>query len=454
MRAAFARSLTLRLLLAASVWLAATLTAGGLTLLQAFRDHVVTDFDARLTQTLDHMIGASEIVDGVVRFTRPLADPRYTEPYSGWYWQVSEPDIVPFRSRSLWDQALEPDWTRPALDGRIVERPGPSGQMLRIAVRDVVLPGEDRVFRYMAAGDTARIQEDISNFRGLIIRSMSFLGAGLLLAVWLQVRFGLRPLRSLRSGLARIRSGRARRLEGRHAAEIAPLVDEMNALIAHTERLLERSRLHAGNLAHALKTPLSVLKGEARQAGEPLAGRLESLTREMQTQIDHHLKRARMSGGARIGVATPVESTLDRLLRAMEKIHPDTEVRLQRAGSDDLLFRGEAQDLTEMIGNLLDNACKWAEARVDVRLRSLTREGRQLLEFEIADDGPGMSRDDISAAFGRGARLDETRPGDGLGLSIVRELAELYDGEISLSPREGGGLKARLTLPGGPAETD
>lgn len=448
-----ARSLTLRLLLAASIWLVAALTAGGFTLLQAFRDYVVSDFDARLTQTLDHMIGASELVDGFIRFTRPLADPRYTEPYSGWYWQVSEPDIVPFRSRSLWDQALEPDWARPAFEGRIVERGGPSGQRLRVAVRDARLPGDDRVFRYMAAGDTARIEADISNFRGLIIRSMSFLGAGLLLAIWLQVRFGLRPLRNLRTGLARIRSGRARRLEGDHPREIEPLVDEMNALIAHSERLVERSRMHAGNLAHALKTPLTVLKGEARQAGDPLAGRLETLAGEMQRHIDHHLKRARMSGGAGIGVITPLEPVVDRLLRAMRKIHPDADIRQHApVAAGNLLFRGEEQDLTEMIGNLLDNACKWSSSKVDVRLATTTEAGRNMLKIEIADDGPGMTPDNIAAAFARGARLDESRPGDGLGLSIVRELAGLYGGRINLTQRESGGLVACLVLPGGPAE--
>jgi len=443
------RSLSLRLLLLAGLWILAALVAGGLVLQNAFRDYVVDDFDARLAEVLDHMVGASDIEYGMVRFIRPIADQRFSEPYSGWYWQVSAREAPAFRSRSLWDRALDPGWETPAFGSRIEIQEGPAGETLRVMVRDVLLPESDDIYRFMVAGDTDQIRRDIGAFRRLIVSALGFLGLGLLLAVVLQVWLGLKPLNEVRRCLARIRSGRARRLEGAFPSELDPLVAETNALIAHNERVLERARTHVSNLAHALKTPLTVLQNEARDETEALAGKVRKQTGAMQRQIDHHLKRARAAGGGTIGTATLVAPPLHDLVRAMEKIHADRSLSIDVEIPDDLLFRGETQDLTEMVGNLLDNACKWAASRVRVRARAIAGSGRPMLEIRIEDDGPGVAEGEREALFDRGSRLDESKPGSGLGLAIVRDIATLAGGEAYLERSAFGGLAAVLRLPAG-----
>ncbi len=441
------RSLTVRLLLLALVWLAAALSVGGYVLSIAFRDYVVSDFDARLSEILDHMVGASVLDQGMLRFTRPIADQRFSEPYSGWYWQVDVEDQPPFRSRSLWDQILAPD-----LPGRldaetVTETAGPEGQRLRVMVRDVILPDSDQIFRYMVAGDTAQIRTDIRSFDRLIVIALGVLGAGLLLAVVLQIWIGLLPLKAVRRGLAAIRSGRARRLEGEFPAEIAPLVEEINALIAANERVVERARTHVGNLAHALKTPLTVLRNEAAKADGRLAETVRTQSEIISRHVDHHLKRARASGGGRVGTAVPLAGPVGDLVRAMRKIYAARDLEFAVDIAPGLAVRGEEQDLTEMVGNLLDNACKWARRRVAIGARRIMEAGRPWVEIRITDDGPGVSEAEIEALFERGRRLDESKPGSGLGLAIVHDVAELSGGAIRLERAPTGGLVAILVLP-------
>jgi signal transduction histidine kinase len=442
------RSLTLRLLLAAVIWLAAALSLGGLILAAAFRDYVVSDFDARLDLILEHMIGVSEVENGVLRFTRPVTDQRFSEPYSGLYWQVSTDDMPHFRSRSLWDQALEPEWQIPAFNQRVYETDGLAGQRLRIMVRDVVLPDDDAIYRYMVAGDTQQIRTDIDSFDMLILRSLGFLGLALLLAVLAQVWIGLRPLTAIRTGLANIRSGRAQRLEGRFPSEIQPLVEEMNALIAQNEHVVERARTHVGNLAHALKTPLSVLSNEAQ--ADPHAGRLAGLAltqaQIMRQHIDHHLKRARAAGGG-VGLATPLDEPVAELVRAMGKIYADRNLQIAANIPHDLACRVDRQDVFEMVGNLLDNACKWSKSRVMIRAEMLENTARPMLDIRVEDDGPGITDAEAEAAFERGNRLDEAVPGSGLGLAIVRDIADLSGGSVRLGRSAWGGVRADLILP-------
>ncbi|MFQ5348066.1 MAG: sensor histidine kinase [Rhodothalassiaceae bacterium] len=442
------RSLTLRLLLLALIWLAAALGVGGYVLSIAFRDYVISDFDARLGRILDHMVGASVIEDGILRFTRPVADQRFSEPYSGWYWQVDAEDEPPFRSRSLWDQALAPDLPGRGLGGTVTETDGPEGQRLRVMARDVVLPDSDRTFRYMVAGDTAQIRTDIRAFDRLIAFALGVLGAGLLLAIILQIWIGLMPLKAVRRGVAAIRSGRARRLEGTFPTEIAPLVDEINALIEANEQVVERARTHVGNLAHALKTPLTVLRNEAAREKSALAETVRIQTDLIRRHVDHHLKRARASGGGgRVGAAVVLQRPVAELVRAMDKIYAGRGLAITAHIPPDIAVRVEEQDLAEMIGNLLDNACKWARNEVRIGVRRIREAGRNWAEVRIVDDGPGVSDAEVEALFERGRRLDETKPGSGLGLAIVRDVAEFNGGEVRLEKAEGGGLAAILILP-------
>lgn len=447
------RSLTLRLLLSAGLWMAAALVAGGLVLSAAFRNYVEADFDERLTTRLDAMIGASEIEpEGYVALVRPLGDQRFSEPYSGWYWQVTTEGEEPFRSRSLWDKELDADLDQPAFSQRIYETEGPAGELLRIAERDVVLPESEKVFRYMVAGDTAEIRNDIARFNRLLSASLGALGVGLLAAIVLQVVFGLQPLRRLRREIAEIRSGRRRRLQGEFPTEISPLVSETNALLEHNEKVVERARTHVGNLAHALKTPLSVLRNEAETSDSQLATVVGRQVELMGRHIDIHLKRARAASGAGLFAAqTPVRPAIDDLVRAMGRIYAERGLDFDIAVEGDPQFLGERQDLDEMLGNLLDNACKWARAKVRISAKFEERSGeRARLIIWIEDDGAGVDEVEIDGLFERGRRLDESQPGSGLGLPIVQEIAEMNGGSVNLERSSLGGIRACLYLPAAP----
>lgn len=426
----------------------------------AFRDFVETGFDRRLTQTIDSMVGASEIApEGFVRFIRPLADQRFIEPYSGWYWQVSAPDLEPFRSRSLWDQELTPELEHSAFSQHFHETAGPDGQILRMVEQDILLPGSEAVLRYMAAGDTAEIRAEIAQFDRIVAWSLGGLGIGLLAAMVLQVTFGLFPLRRIRSGLAAVRSGRARRLDRRYAPEIQPLVDEMNAVLDHNQSLVERARTHVGNLAHAMKTPLSVMANEAA-SDDPsrLAEVVAKQTAIIQRHVDHHLTRARtMAGHTLIGVRTDVGPAVEDIARALGRIYHDKGLEFDLTLENGVCFWGERQDLDEMLGNLMDNAAKWAKTRVAVSTATLSpalapgsngaSDAKPVITISIEDDGPGVEKEKRAALFERGRRLDESVPGTGLGLAIVRDMAEMCGGAVMLDESALGGLKVTVTLP-------
>ncbi len=450
-------SLTRRLFLSSLIWVAATLLAGGYVLTLAFENYVEDKFEADLMRRLDALIGAAEVDElGQIRFSRALEDPRYAEPYSGRYWQISAPDQPAFRSRSLWDHALDPHWNRPARKPVIREDVGPAGEPLLVAMQDVELPGSDVTFRFLVAADMREMRADIAAFRRLVLLSMAGFALALAAVIAVQLLVALRPLRAVRRGLSRVRAGAADRLTGRFPVEIGELVREVNALIAQNEELVERARRHAGNLAHALKTPLSVLANAAARASGDLAALLREQIRVMERHIDHHLKRARAGGAGPLGRArAPVRETIARLVRAMRKIHAERAIAITMDIPDSLVFRGTRQDLEEMVGNLLDNACKWARHRVVVTARpTAEREDGACFALLVDDDGPGVPEARRADLFRRGHRLDESQPGSGLGLAIVMDIARLYGGAVALSDSPLGGLRVRLALPAAPPTGD
>jgi signal transduction histidine kinase len=274
------------------------------------------------------------------------------------------------------------------------------------------------------------------------------LAAGLLAAAALQVSAGLRPFRPLRAALAAVREGRRSRVEGRHPPELQPLVDEVNALLGHQEAVIERARTQAGNLAHGLKTPLALVANEAdeleRQGMTAPGERLRAAVGSMGRLVDVHLARARMAAAPNVlGMRTPVAPVAERVVRTLRRLHAERPLEVELDVAPELAFAGDAEDLSELLGNLVDNGCKWGRTRVEVAAR---REGRRL-HLEVADDGPGLDAAHSARALSRGQRLDEAVPGDGLGLSIVRELAALYGGAVRLERAPLGGLRAVVELP-------
>jgi len=451
-----ANSLTFRLIAGAGVWSILALAVGGLILSGVFRGAVQDAFDDRLTFDLEGLVAAAETgAPGHVALADRFADPRYERIFSGWYWQI-EPegieDAAPLRSRSLWDFTLEPAGLVTLENASWGYAAGPDNQALRVLLRRIAFPAvtgegepETRIFRFILAGDTGDIEANVASFNLTLVWSLAGLGLGLLAAILIQVRVGLVPLKRVSEALARIREGRARRLEGDFPAEIAPLASELNSLIAHSAEVVGRARTHVANLAHFLKTPLTVLANEASGAPGPLADQVGRQVAVMRRQVDHYLARARAAGALDVlGSRTDVASVLKDLARVLPRMHSEKKLVIDLSISEGLAFRGEREDLEELAGNLIDNACKWA--REVIRVKAEPVDGGRFL-LCVGDDGAGLAPEERARAMERGGRLDESVPGTGLGLAIVRDVAKLYGGAVTLGESPLGGLEARLELP-------
>ncbi|MDA7947700.1 MAG: ATP-binding protein [Hyphomicrobiaceae bacterium] len=448
-------SLAFRLFVTAAAWALVALPITAFVLVAVYRGAVERNFDARLNVYLTGLL-ANATSQGLGTDTDPpsLVDPLFTLPFSGWYWQITplgndpRPVLI---SDSLLDQRIPlPSRKGVTADTNLVRHAyvdGPEQQHLRVLEREIALNrnGQDEGrYSFAVAGDGAEIDRTVGEFRTLVIIALSIVGAGLLIATFFQVRFGLKPLRAISHGLAAIRSGKAETLEGELPAEIKPMQAELNALIRSNHAIVERARTHVGNLAHALKTPLSVITNEAGGKRTTFARKVTEQADLMRDQITHHLNRARMAARSGvIGGATPVKPVVEALVRALQKIYETRGLSVQLTCPDDVVFHGEKHDLEEMVGNLLDNACKWARSDVSVTVE----QAADSVVIMVDDDGPGLPKQARAAAIKRGQRLDETKPGSGLGLSIVAELVHLYDGEFSLNASGSGGLQARLELP-------
>jgi signal transduction histidine kinase len=437
-------SLAFRLVASAAVWCALWLSAGGYALSALFGNTVERNFDARLGVLLEGVVAGSELsADGELELRLQVGEPRFQQPLSGWYWQIGDGARVLRRSHSLWDASL-PVSLAPGQLAAARDVTGPEGQPLRLLVRAIILPGADAPLLYAVAGDRLETQLDRQNFNRLLSLALGVLFVGVVGAVLVQVRFGLEPLRRMGRALGAIRGGASARLKGDFPAEIEPLASELNALLDHNEALVERARTHVGNLAHGLKTPLSVLTNEARRSEGPLAELVGRQVALMRRQVDHHLARARaIATGSILGARTEVLPVLRDLERTLGRIYADKALALQIACPPELAFRGARQDLEEMLGNLMDNACKWAAAAVTVRAEATAEH----VQIAIEDDGPGLPASRRAEVLERGRRLDEQVPGTGLGLAIVADLAQLYGGRLVLDTALSGGLKALLSLP-------
>jgi len=437
------KSLASRLVISAAIWCALLLSASGFALSALFGDAVRNSFDARLAVLLESVVAGTERQDdGRLDLKLQLGEPRFDQPFSGWYWQIDDGEEVVRRSASLWVQSL----TLPRPDEEVVadEVVGPSDQRLRVLIRPIVLPGRNEPYWYAVAGDESELSGPKDRFDQLLALALGILFAGVLAAILIQVRFGLRPLSRIQQALSSIRSGESRRLEGSYPTEIQPLARELNALIDHSETLIERAQTHVGNLAHGLKTPLSVLANEARRTDTTFSELVNRQTSLMREQVDHHLARARAAATSNIlGARSEVLPVIADLKRALTRIYAERGIEIEMDCPEDATFRGARHDLEEMLGNLMDNACKWSSGRVRVSCRLQA----ESLSLTIEDDGDGLREEQRDEVLKRGMRLDESVPGTGLGLSIVVDLVSLYNGSLDLGEAGLGGLQATLTLP-------
>ncbi len=454
------KSLSFRLVASSAIWSLVVLAVAGVLLAQLFRTSVERNFDARLQSLLDGLLANVELdAGGKLSNIRALPDAQFTLPLSGWYWQVSPQagsgTDQSITSESLLEQRLpvKQSLTASRTEGGVASYylRGPDEKTLRVVDRPIQISGSGQVFTFLVAGDEKVVAADVAEFNRTLITALGILAFGLAVAAFVQVRYGLGPLRTLSDGLIAVRAGKAKSLEGEYPNEIQPVADELNLLLENNDEVVERARTQVGNLAHALKTPLSVLSNEADLHPGGLADKVSQQTRLMRDQVNMYLDRARRAARARtLTSSTQVEPVLQSLARTLQRINLDKGIEVNVTCSENARFRGEKQDLEEMIGNLLENAFKFAEKQIELKAiwrASEMDEGRVWLDIFVSDDGPGLTPQQRHEALKRGHRIDESKPGSGLGLSIVSETAGMYGGKIKLGPADLGGLEVKLKIP-------
>ncbi|WMD20481.1 sensor histidine kinase [Achromobacter seleniivolatilans] len=452
-------SLRLRLLAGTLAWILASVALAGWGMASLFRQHITQQLQAELTLHLNQLTAAVNTgADGRPVVDPPLSDPRLEQPLSGLYWQVdrladgSRPIAIgAARSRSLWDQTLaSPPPATPARStagDQSYDMSGPEGRGLTALAR-VLKPAEDDAapLRLIVAADRSVLAEPIGRFNHMLAIALGTLALGLTVAAVVQVVVGLRPLARLREQLAAQNAGDVKRIDGRFPSEIQPLVDDFNKVLAMNADIVQRARTQAGNLAHAVKTPLTILANAAARGDSVPAALVNEQVGMANRQIDHHLARARAaaSSGAADGRA-PLLDSIQGLVRVMQRLYAQRDLKIAIAGfTPAQQFRGEQQDLQEMLGNLLDNACKWANTQVLISAEMIAPAS---VLMHIDDDGPGIEDHARERIFLRGVRMDEQLPGSGLGLDIVRDLAGTYGGEVHARRSPLGGLRVTLQLP-------
>lgn len=437
-------SLGRRMIGIAAAWILLLLVVGGVTLDRVISQAITTNFDDGIEYLLVAMIRASDVgPDGKVRLLEPLGEQRFVEPYSGLYWQINGTGQEPLTSRSLWDRTLDVGEPHSDEDVHVRDSGEFDGEALRIAERDVVLPNSPIIWRFQVAQKREQLDTQLRLVRKTIVRSFAILALGLIILAALQTVYGLWPLRRIRAGIAALRQGDRTLLNESMPVEVRPMVEELGELIAHNERQAEEARRHAGNLAHALKTPLTVIMNAATAKADDLPELVVRESATMRRQVDHHLARARAVGRrGHTQLRADAWQSIEAVERAVARLYPDS--RIDADGPRGIMVRIERQDLDEILGNLVENAAKYGGGSVFVTVSEVDN----TVTFLIEDDGTGIAEKDRQHLFDRGARLDTGKPGTGLGLAIVRDVAEIYGGTVALEESEDlDGLAVRLTLP-------
>jgi signal transduction histidine kinase len=438
-------SLGRRMIGIAAAWILLLLVVGGLALDRVLASTFTAYFDNNIQYQLKEMIRSAEVgPEGDIKLVEQLGEARFFEPYSGLYWQIDGTGQEPERSRSLWERELEVGPSHSDAEVHTRDSEQFSDEPLRIVERDVVLPGSPVIWRFQVAASRRQLDAQLDQMRRTVIQSFAVLGLGLIILAGLQTIYGLWPLRRVRAGIAALRDGDRSLLNERMPVEVAPMVEELRALIDHNERQAEEGRQHAGNLAHALKTPLTVIVNAATAHADDLPDLVIKESATMRRQVDHHLARARAVGRrGHAQLSADVWASIEAVERAVARLYP--EVRIDAEGARPASARIERQDLDEIIGNVMENAAKYGGGSVFV---TVAIDGAHIV-MDVEDDGTGIPAAQRDQIFDRGVRLDTGKPGTGLGLAIVRDVVEIYEGSVSLAESEDlGGLLVRIRLPG------
>ncbi|WP_352853302.1 ATP-binding protein [Mesorhizobium sp. M0139] len=444
------RSLAFRVIGFSTIWAILTLIVIFTLITTLYRQASERGFDSLLSAHLFNLIGSVGVSEtGQLTGAPDLGDLRFSEPNSGWYWSVepaSEGVHGNLHSSSMTTTIPSPTVAEVPFNSsfqRSYSTDGIGDEELQVFESEFVLDAKNRAARFRVMGNKTELEHEIATFQGRLLTYLSLFGVGMIAINAIAILLGLQPLRRVRNALAQVREGTAQRLDGRFPAEIEPLANETNALIENNKRIVERSRTQVGNLAHSLKTPLAVLINEGRALGGAKGQLIADQAASMQKQVDHYLQRVRVAAQRdSVVYRTPVTPLVQRMVRVLQKLKPDVSLSLTLLAAD-IVFAGEREDLEELLGNLLDNAMKWAKSTVAV---SVTPAAAGLFELSIEDDGPGIPEDKARDVLKRGRRLDETKPGTGLGLAIVADLVNEYGGALALERSTMGGLKAVVRL--------
>ncbi|MCA0058990.1 histidine kinase [Mesorhizobium sp. B261B1A] len=447
------RSLTFRVIAFSTVWAILTLIVIFTLITTLYRQASERGFDSLLSAHLFNLIGSIGISDtGALTGAPDLGDLRFSEPNSGWYWSVepaSEGVHGNLHSSSMTRTIPSPDVADVPFNAnfqRSYAAQGIDGEELVVFESEFVLDAKNRAARFRVMGNKTELEQEIATFQRRLLTYLSLFGVGMIAINAIAILLGLQPLRRVRNALAMVREGTAQRLDGQFPAEIEPLANETNALIENNRRIVERSRTQVGNLAHSLKTPLAVLLNEGRALGGAKGQLIAEQAASMQKQVDHYLQRARVAAQRdSVVYRTPIAPLVQRMVRVLQKLNPRTNLSLSLPPIE-IVFAGEREDLEELLGNLLENAMKWAKSAVSVSVVPVGDKDDNMFEIAIEDDGPGIPEEKAREALKRGRRLDETKPGTGLGLAIVADLVNEYGGILLLERSGMGGLKAVVRL--------
>ena len=442
-------SLALRLFLSASVWIIFTLFSGGLLLSNVFRESTQKAFEDKLNFFMETLIGASR-VDSTSSITvvSELGDPRFFRPYSGWYWQINEKSKTLVRSRSMWDQVFTLD--KRLIGGRAKfidetlrqsaqNNPGVSSQNLVVIQREISFPGMSTPITFMVSGNTNEFEKNISRYNNILVSSLVLLGLGLFVSVFLQVKYGLLPLEKIKNSLFKIRNGDATKLEDIYPTEVSPLAKEINTLLDHNEKIISRAKMNVGNLAHALKTPVAVIKNHitAKKNDDVI----DSQMIVIENYINKYLQKARASATSKLKkTKIDITEVIKKMRQIFKKINPELKI-IFKSNNEKFLIAGSEDDIDEIIGNVMENACKWTKTQVIIEIFKISKDQIKLC---ISDDGPGLPEKKMKEVFDRGFRLDEQTQGTGLGLNIVKDAVKNFSGSVWLEKSKFGGLKVNI----------
>ncbi len=441
-------SIAARLFWLSAAWLVVALIATGLLLSELYSRALERSQAETLNFNLITLVERSVEAGTPTALGVQAPNPRFNRSGSGWYWQITNPEgeLLNLSNSLVGESFSMLDETYDENNSRVGNAMDDAGRHLKVIERKVEF--QDTQLIVTVAGNLDDIAQLTGQFRNQAFVVLGAVGVMLAIMSAIVARVALRPVGRLARAIERVRSGEAQKVEGNYPQELTPLAGELNELLRSNTQIVQRAKSQVGNLAHGLKTPLAVLQNEAEISSKKLPVIVKSEVKKMNSQVKIYLDRAQMSArSAIVGSRANTGEVIARLVRVMQKLHCERKLSVELEGNHAIWFRGEESDLEEIVGNLLDNACKWSAKEIKILVGTKRLKGQKFATITIEDDGAGLSELEAESVLRRGVRLDEKTAGSGLGLDIVKELVDIYGGQLKLDRSTLGGLRANILLP-------